>query len=406
MLSTLVTAVRTARDELLLSAAAKDERQRDHENLNIVDPGVDATITEALDWICRAQDFSSSKDNGVARHYSLTSGWSPSYPETTGYIIPTMLHCAELHNAPQYAKRAEQMLDWLVSIQMENGAFQGGMINQTPVKPVTFNTGQILLGLAAGVRVFGDRYLPALEGAADWLVATQDADGAWRKFPSPFTEPGEKVYDVHVAWSLFEAARCRPGKGYAESAMRNIEWALSHQLENGWFASCDLDDPQQPLTHTIGYALRGIVEAYHYSQDKKLLEAARLTANGLLPALQSDGAIPGRLNKNWEGTVSWVCLTGNCQIAYCWWSLYAITGDVRYRDAARKSNAYVRRTIRLEGPLERRGGIKGSFPVSGKYGQYEYLNWAAKFCIDSNLIEQELEAPARKRPDPAEIIVQ
>ena len=39
---------------------------------------------------------------------------------------------------------------------------------------------------------------------------------------------------------------------------------------------------------------------------------------------------------------------------------------------------------------ETRGGVKGAFPVDGAYGEYEYLNWAAKFCIDANLLEAEL----------------
>src|SRR5258708_4274520 len=35
----------------------------------------------AVRWICLAQDMSASADGGVARHYSLVGGWSPSYPE-------------------------------------------------------------------------------------------------------------------------------------------------------------------------------------------------------------------------------------------------------------------------------------------------------------------------------------
>ena len=31
-----------------------------------------------------------------------------------------------------------------------------------------------------------------------------------------------------------------------------------------------------------------------------------------------------------------------------------------------------------------RGGVKGSYPVDGGYGTYQFLNWAAKFCIDAN----------------------
>ena len=37
-----------------------------------------------------------------------------------------------------------------------------------------------------------------------------------------------------------------------------------------------------------------------------------------------------------------------------------------------------------------RGGIKGSFPVDGDYGRFEYLNWACKFFIDANLLEKEV----------------
>ena len=40
------------------------------------------------------------------------------------------------------------------------------------------------------------------------------------------------------------------------------------------------------------------------------------------------------------------------------------------------------------------GGVKGSFPVDGDYGAWAYLNWAAKFCIDANLLELELAREA------------
>ena len=49
--------------------------------------------------------------------------------------------------------------------------------------------------------------------------------------------------------------------------------------------------------------------------------------------------------------------------------------------------SYVRRTIRLDGPMGARGGVKGSFPVNGGYCPYWYINWAAKFFVDSHLAE-------------------
>jgi uncharacterized protein YyaL (SSP411 family) len=70
--------------------------------------------------------------------------------------------------------------------------------------------------------------------------------------------------------------------------------------------------------------------------------------------------------------------------------LYEATGEARYLEAARRANAFVRRTVRLDGPEEVRGAVKGSFPVDGAYGRYEYLNWAAKFFVDANLYERRL----------------
>ena len=88
--------------------------------------------------------------------------------------------------------------------------------------------------------------------------------------------------------------------------------------------------------------------------------------------------------------MSWVCLTGTVQIAHCWLLLNGITGEKKYADAGFAANKYVRRTMQLEGPEETRGAIKGSFPVSGQYGQFEYLNWAAKFFVDSNTLERDM----------------
>jgi hypothetical protein len=210
------------------------------------------------------------------------------------------------------------MLDWLVSIQLHSGTFQAGPVGVVPIVPVTFNTGQILIGLAAGVSAFGESYHDAMVAAADWLVETQDSDGCWRKYPTPYAMPGEKTYETHVSWGLFEAARLEPTRGYAEAAIRNIDWALTHCGSNGWFANCCLTDPQAPLTHTIGYVLRGVIEAFLFTGDRRFLEQACKTAEGALQALRSDGFLPGRLNDRWQGTVSWSCLTGTAQLAICW----------------------------------------------------------------------------------------
>jgi len=365
------------------------ERRHERAGLLAQDPGSERVLLELIEWLARAQDNSASHDGGVARDFSLIHGWASSYPETTGYIIPTMLSYAERTGRGDLRERARRMLDWLVSIQLPSGAFQGGKIDSRPVAPVTFNTGQILFGLAAGEQCFG-QYRDSMRRAADWLLATQDADGCWRRHLSPFASPGEKSYETHVAWGLLEADRVDPGRGYADAALANVRWALKSQRDNGWFERCCLADASNPLTHTIGYALRGLIEAYRFSREEAFLEAARRTADGALSALRDDGYLPGCLLPDWSGGVGWVCLTGTAQIACCWLLLFELTQDTRYKRAAFKANEFVRRSVRVEGPPDTRGAVKGSLPVSGAYGRYQYLSWAGKFLADSLMLEVDV----------------
>ncbi len=51
----------------------------------------------------------------------------------------------------------------------------------------------------------------------------------------------------------------------------------------------------------------------------------------------------------------------------------------------------MRQRVSLDGPPEQRGGVKGPFPFDGGYGAFEFRNWAAKFTIDANLFEQQLD---------------
>jgi hypothetical protein len=54
------------------------------------------------------------------------------------------------------------------------------------------------------------------------------------------------------------------------------------------------------------------------------------------------------------------------------------------------ANSYVRRSLDTSGPPEVRGAVKGSFPIDGWYGKWQYLNWACKFMIDANRAELRL----------------
>ena len=368
---------------------ARAQRRLDKRGLPAFDPGPERAITAGLSWLGCAQDHSTSNDGGVARHFSLIDGWSDSYPETTGYIADTFVSLGIENGDQQLIERAKRMLDWLVSIQFADGAFQGGMVNELPRVHATFDTGQILIGLVAGTRI-DDCYRPPMARAADWLVETQDPDGCWRRYDTPFAASGEKAYETHVSIGLFRAAAIEPNRGYLAAATKQVDWALSRQRPNGWFDQCCLTDHGNPLTHTLGYALRGVVEAYLATRTTKYLDAACRTADGLVRAIEPDGRLPGRLNAQWNSAANWACLTGTAQIAESLLLLFSLTGQNNYKDIAKKANAFVRRTMIVDGPPEICGAVKGSFPIDGWYGRWQYLNWACKFMVDANRAELQV----------------
>ena len=390
MLRSLVEKTLQYVDTSKLPREIKAEIKNDHAGLSDFDPGCDAVIEAGIQWLGRAQDHSASADGGVARDFNLVKGWATSYPETTGYIVPTMIDYGKSQNNDEAIERARRMLDWLVDIQLDDGGFQGGRIEAKPVVSVTFNTGQILLGLASGVATFGEKYRAPMRAAADFLVNSQDDDGCWRSHPTPFAEPGEKVYETHVSWGLFEAERVDPNRGYGECGLKNARWAMSWQRDNGWFDQCCLDQPEAPLTHTIGYNLRGLVEAYRLSKEEDILHACIRNADGILKLVTKEGYLPGRIDANWNAAAKWVCLTGSAQIAHSMLYLFLFTGKEKYKQAGMALNKYVRRTVSIDGEPDIRGGVKGSYPVDGDYGRLQYLNWAPKFLIDSLMMEQDI----------------
>jgi len=357
-----------------------------------------AHLDAAVAWLCRAQD--AAGDGGVARSRCLayhpffkSSGWVASYPETTGYIIPTMFDYARLTGNRHIFKRAVRMADWECDVQMEQGAVQGGTIDQAPT-PAIFNTGQVIFGWLSAFQETGrEKYLIAAKKAGHFLINQQEQDGSWRKNLSQYASGKMPyyTYNTRTAWSLLELSAADNNRAFQEAAIRNIEFALDQQQENGWFRSNCLNDPSQPLLHTIAYCIRGILEAGILLNNHQYISRAKKAANALLRKQRPDGSLAGRFDHQWEPTVTWSCLTGDAQIAIIWGRLFQVTGEFVYADAMRRANRYLKsvQLLKTNNP-DLYGGISGSDPVSGGYGKFEILNWGVKFFADALMLERSL----------------
>ena len=104
--------------------------------------------------------------------------------------------------------------------------------------------------------------------------------------------------------------------------------------------------------------------------------------------MDSDGFIPGRIDKNFQGKVRWCCLTGTAQTSIVWSELYRISGDTKWAKARTLANQYLmQRHFVSHNNDTLRGGVFGSWPIWGDYGKWMILNWATKFFIDAMVLE-------------------
>lgn len=348
-------------------------------------------LRAAIAWIKRAQDANDA--GGVAWGYRARSpvrssqplGWIAQYPETTGYIIPSMLRFAALTGDEDCVSRARRMYVWELGIQLPDGGIQGGIIGAQPVASSTFVTGQVLFGFTAAYEYFGEESIRsgALR-AGEFLLSCLDDSGRFVRGHSYFSKPGAKAYEVRSGLALAEAGEAFDDKRFLTAASRMADYALSTQQSNGWFEENDMNYNDGPLTHTIGYTLEGLHGLGTRLSRPDCLEAVERTLQHLIPLIRSDGFLAGRWKNDWTPAVDWCCLTGSAQIAGVFLRRYEQTRTPEYMEAAEKLLSFICFTQDLRTGIPGiDGGIRGSYPFGAEYGQWCVLNWATKFFCDS-----------------------
>ncbi len=214
--------------------------------------------------------------------------------------------------------------------------------------------------------------------------------GAWRRFASPFATHTLNTYNTRVAFALAKAGRVLQEPRYLDAAVCNVQWALTRMRANGWLENNDLEDNERPLTHTIAYATRGFLEVGLIAEQNSFVEVAARIARAVAQSQRSDGALPGRLDADWRAASRWTCVTGNAQMAIIWQRLAAATGDPSWKAAAENAirfNLSIQDLTSTDAGV--RGGMPGSHPRSGGYMTHRYPNWAAKFFMDTLMLQLE-----------------
>lgn len=340
-------------------------------------------IDKAVDYLLRTHDATGR--NGCSRGYSLIGGWAPAFPETTGYIIGTLLAYQARSERGGLLERAREMGDWEIEVQGGDGGIMEGMITQVPKNSIAFNTGMVMHGWLDLHEATGDqRYLAAAERGGAFLVRHQSPDGAWRGEHSYAGIP--HTYHSRVSWALLRLWEATGDDSFRRTAIRNLDWVLSMQQPNGWFEQCIFRPGQLPNTHAIAYTLRGLLEASQIAGDDRYLTAAQLTSDNLIPEYRALQWLPGRFDRTWRARAWYECLTGTVQLGGVWLRLFEIAGNPTYLEAgtAAVDRAAGRQIQSSRIPIS--GALAGSFPVYGRYAWLKFPNWATKFLADSLMI--------------------
>lgn len=328
----------------------------------------------ALDWICKS--IAATGGHGSAHSYALHSGWAKAYPETTGYLIETLLDHDHLSDETRnFHALAHGCANWLETLQQPTGAYPGLLVGHT--QPSVFNTGQILFGLLrCGREASATR-------AAHWLLAVQDEDGGWRQAAY---HPGfEPTYYTRVLWPLLCFEEQYPGRlpGLREGVLRGLQRYAARFLPNSALSDWGFRPGAAAFTHTIAYALEGFWMCGKLLGNADILQKTADSTRKIINLRRENGKTAGAYTTDWRGDYRFLCATGNAQLSILCHRIWVDTQEPLFAEAAADflEEMLPAQYLGFFGPIH--GAVAGSSPVWGAYTPLRYPNWAAKFFLDA-----------------------
>ncbi len=293
----------------------------------------------AIQWI---------KTHTIPKEGIINSTQSPkSYPEVTGYYIPTLLRWGYRDLAIQYAK-------WLCSIQKADGSWY----DTGDSAPYVFDSAQILKGLIE-IREILPEVDASIVSGCDWIISNVQENGqlktpcsdAWGEDKDTCDE----VIHLYCLSPLMEAAEIFGKPEYREKARKVYSYYIKEF--NDKIMNFRL------LSHFYAYLMEALV-------DIGEIETAKEAMRNIEKFQKADGAVPGYNN------VNWICTPGLFQLALVWYRI----GDLERGD---KAFAYA---CKLQ---NKTGGWFGSYPSTdfpdeiNTYLPDAEISWAVKYFLDA-----------------------
>ncbi|MBK8922297.1 MAG: hypothetical protein IPM81_12475 [Saprospirales bacterium] len=336
----------------------------------------------ALGWICRS--IGATGGRGSSHSFSPVWGWALAYPETTGYLIPTLLWYAKHKPAPELRDLAMQCGKWLCAIQLPEGGFPGGLAGSR--RPSAFNTAMILFGLAKLNEEFLSeenklQFRISLRRAFDWLLRLVDPDGVWRQ--AGYVPGFVPSYYTRAVWGMLEAGAVLQQQEALEIMHRALQYYAGRFRPDGTVAEWGLRPGPRAFSHTVAYTLEGFLESSRILAEKEILDRIVHAGTVLLGEYRRTGRIAGGYGAGWKGDYRFRCLPGDAQISILFYRLWETTADEQFRRAAFDLAVDVSGYQKIGRQANIHGALAGSAPFWGPYLRLRYPNWGAKFLLDA-----------------------
>lgn len=294
---------------------------------------------KAIQWILNH----SIDGEGIICHTNL----SKSYPEVTGYYIPTLLKWGYRDLACSYA-------EWLCSAQKEDGSWY----DTENTAPYIFDTAQALKGLLAVRTIMPQTDRHILVGC-EWILSQMREDG---KLITPDTTAWgsnqnicDEVIHIYCLSPLLEASEVFGKPEYTEKAIKIWQYYKKNYYEKIMNFSL--------LSHFYAYLMEALLDIGELDMvNEAMIRMEKYQkASGAVPAFQD---------------CEWICSTGLFQLSLIWFRLGNINrGKKAFEYACKLQNES--------------GGWFGSYPSedglkeNGTYFPNSEISWAVKFFLDA-----------------------
>lgn len=294
---------------------------------------------KSIEWI----ESNSIANEGIINNSKLRK----SYPEVTGYYIPSLLRWGYRELAMSYA-------DWLCSIQKADGSWFDTM-NEAPY---IFDSAQILKGLLSIRNIVADKRMldETIIKGCDWILSCMTEEGQLKTpIETAWGNVATELIHTYCLSPLMEASKVYGNENYAKAAQKILGYYKKYYHNEIVNFSM--------LSHFYAYVVEAML-------DMGEVEIAKEAMRNMEQYQKESGAVPAYRD------VDWVCSTGLFQLALIWF---------RLDDSERGTKAF-EYACKLQ---NKTGGWYGSYisednpEESNTYFSGMEISWANKYFLDA-----------------------